>query len=99
MTAFEFIKQDEQNFFVKGDLTLASLTKKKFKSTTLLNITNEITIDLSDVSSTDSAGLALLIEWIKQSKQANFNLTFKNIPQQLLILASLCGIELNEYFN
>jgi phospholipid transport system transporter-binding protein len=99
MATFEFIKQDDQNFFIEGDLTLASLNKKKIKSIKLLDTTNEITIDLAKVISTDSAGLAVLIEWIKQSKQSNTKLAFKNVPHQLLTLAKLSGVELDEYFT
>ncbi len=97
MATFELIRQNDESFFIEGDLTLATLSKKKIKSINLLNVTNNVTIDLAKVSSSDSAGLAVLIEWIKQSKHAGFKLLFKNIPHQLLTLAMLSGVELDEY--
>ena len=56
-------------------------------------------IDLVEVNLVDSAGLALLIEWIKQSKQSAATLTFKNIPNQLITLAALSDIDLNEHLT
>ncbi len=97
MSTFEFKRQNDQNFFIEGHLTITSLNKKKIASINLLNINNNITIDLAKVSSSDSAGLAVLIEWIKQSKHANFKLLFKNTPHQLLTLAKLSGVDLDEY--
>ena len=46
-------------------------------------------LDLSEVSRTDSAGLALLIEWLKQSA----TITFRNIPDQMQSLASVSGVQ------
>ncbi len=46
-------------------------------------------LDLSEVSRTDSAGLALLIEWLKQSA----TITFRNIPEQMQSLATVSGVQ------
>jgi phospholipid transport system transporter-binding protein len=46
-------------------------------------------LDLSKVSRVDSAGLALLIEWLKQSA----NITFRNIPDQMQSLANVSGVQ------
>jgi len=46
-------------------------------------------LDLSEVSRTDSAGLALLIEWLKQSA----TITFRNIPEQMQSLAIVSGVQ------
>ena len=40
-------------------------------------------IDLSGVTSSDSAGLALLIEWLSVAQAAGRSLKFENIPLQL----------------
>lgn len=48
-------------------------------------------IDLCDITRTDSAGLALLIEWLKQTKDAL--ITFRNIPAQMLSIAAISGVQ------
>jgi phospholipid transport system transporter-binding protein len=50
-------------------------------------------IDLAGVTTSDSAGLALLIEWLSVAKAANHALRFENIPTQLQQLARLSEVE------
>jgi phospholipid transport system transporter-binding protein len=50
-------------------------------------------IDLAGVTTSDSAGLALLIEWLSVAKAANQTLRFENIPSQLQQLARLSEVE------
>jgi phospholipid transport system transporter-binding protein len=50
-------------------------------------------IDLAGVTSSDSAGLALLIEWASVAKSAGRTLRFENIPSQLAQLARLSEVE------
>ena len=50
-------------------------------------------IDLAGVTSSDSAGLALLIEWLSVAKSAGRTLRFENIPSQLQQLARLSEVE------
>jgi len=52
-----------------------------------------IKIDLVDVTRSDSAGLALLIEWMRMAKQANKNIIFYNIPAQMLAMAHASGLD------
>jgi len=98
MPAFSLNKQNDESYFVEGDLTFFTLNKKTIKkSFTFLNTTKKICIDLEKVTAADSAGLALMIEWLKHSKLLNTKLTFKNIPQQLLTLAKLSNLDLNDF--
>ncbi len=50
-------------------------------------------LDLQDVKHTDSAGLALLIEWLNEAKRADKSLKFQHLPSQLLTLATVGGVE------
>jgi phospholipid transport system transporter-binding protein len=50
-------------------------------------------IDLAGVTASDSAGLALLIEWLSVAKSAGRPLKFENIPSQLQQLARLSEVE------
>jgi phospholipid transport system transporter-binding protein len=50
-------------------------------------------IDLAGVTTSDSAGLALLIEWLSVAKGANRALRYENIPCQLQQLARLSDVE------
>jgi phospholipid transport system transporter-binding protein len=50
-------------------------------------------IDLASVSAVDSAGLALLIEWLSVARSVNRPLRYENIPLQLQQLARLSEVE------
>lgn len=99
MSALVILEQSAGVFQVQGDLTFATIDKQIVKSFSFLKSASSITIDLSKVSNTDSAGLALMIEWIKISRQYNTTLNFKNIPEQLRKLAKLSGFDTSDYFS
>jgi phospholipid transport system transporter-binding protein len=50
-------------------------------------------VDLSGVTQGDSAGLALLIEWLKQATRAKKTVRFTRVPEQLRALAQISEIE------
>lgn len=50
-------------------------------------------IDLGGVTSSDSSGLALLIEWMSVAKAVAHPLTYENMPVQLHQLARLSDVE------
>lgn len=52
----------------------------------------KIIIDLSEVSRSDSSGLALLIDWIRFAKKSGLDIGFQNIPSQMRNIADVCGV-------
>lgn len=50
-------------------------------------------IDLSGVSEGDSAGLALLIEWLRRAKDSKQEIHLANIPAQINALARISEVE------
>lgn len=53
----------------------------------------ELDIDLSAVERADSAGLALLVEWTRQARQNGQRIRFLNLPEQLLAIARVSGLD------
>ncbi len=78
---------------IKGDLTFSNINKSSVNIFDLrqvdANNPSIIDIDLSQLGKIDSAGLALLIEWIKLFRLHKKELRFKNIPAPLSALAKL----------
>ncbi|MCF7987251.1 MAG: STAS domain-containing protein [Methylovulum sp.] len=87
------------HFVIDGDLTFSTIDKDTVKSFVFLNSAKEITIDLGHVNNTDSAGLALMIEWIRYARSKRTHLSFKKIPQQLINLVKLSGLENTGFFS
>ncbi len=98
MPQISFQEQQPGHILVEGALTFSNIDKNTVKSCTFLNTTSNICIDLKNVTATDSAGLALIVEWIKMCEHKNTHIAFTNIPQQLLALARLSGFDQSPYF-
>ncbi|HEY1772748.1 MAG TPA: STAS domain-containing protein [Gammaproteobacteria bacterium] len=52
-----------------------------------------IQLDLSGVSSTDSAGLALLVEWTGWARREKRKLTLTHVPKQAMALAKISEVD------
>jgi phospholipid transport system transporter-binding protein len=50
-------------------------------------------IDLSEVSECNSAGLALMIEWLSIARREKHSVTFNHIPDSLRQLAGVCQVD------
>lgn len=98
MSKLTLIKEGPGHFIVNGDLTFSGMDKKTVSSFAFLSTTKQVTIDLGGVDNADSAGLALMIEWIKVARSKRVQLRFRNIPEQLLHLAKLSGLDKTGYF-
>ncbi len=99
MGSIHFISQSKPGVFkVTGEFTFSNISQDTVKSLPLGASIKHLVIDLSDITKADSAGLALMIEWIKHSKKSRIKICFQNIPDQLLALAKLSGFDNNPYF-
>jgi phospholipid transport system transporter-binding protein len=54
--------------------------------------TGPLEIDLGAVVQANSAGLALLLEWLDLARQRNLTLRFRNLPDSLVRLAALTNL-------
>ena len=98
MASLQLIAQAPGHYAITGQLTYACIDKHTVKSLTFQPGQDKVSIDLAAVTATDSAGLALMIEWIKLSRNNRVQIHFINIPEQILALAKLSGLDNNEYF-
>jgi phospholipid transport system transporter-binding protein len=54
---------------------------------------DDLIIDLSKVERADSAGLALLIEWLRHAQTENIKLRYANIPEPVQTLIRINGLQ------
>ncbi len=50
-------------------------------------------IDLGGVSHADSAGLALLVCWLRRARRRGIRILFCGVPEQLLRIARVSGLD------
>lgn len=78
---------------VSGDLTIDAVPEYLEQSQTLFSQLAFLRIDLSAVSRSDSAGLALLIRWMREAKASDKNIVFEQMPAQMLAMAEASGLD------
>ncbi|MCB1596077.1 MAG: STAS domain-containing protein [Gammaproteobacteria bacterium] len=54
---------------------------------------SDLSIDLGGVTKVDSAGLALLLEWLRWGQAERRSVSFTHLPDKLLAIARLSGVE------
>ena len=102
----EIIQQNQQKYLVSGAvdfLTLPGLMqrateffkvfKKSASTNGNANADASITMDLSKITVCNSAGLALILEMVKQAGHHNIDLHFENLPENLITIAKAYGVE------
>ena len=73
--------------------TLPDVLKASQAFTARDNLPDRLTIDFAGVDAVDSSAVALLLEWRRQAARLNGALEFVNLPENLVALARLYGVE------
>ncbi|GLQ00219.1 hypothetical protein GCM10007891_20720 [Methylophaga thalassica] len=89
------IKYEEHSkrFVVTGEMTLESAKIALIESKGVFDAVNDIEIDLQHVTQADSAGLALLVDWMRAAKKAKKSIAFKHLPEQMDAIAKASGLD------
>lgn len=80
-------------FKVYGALNAETATDLLKRSDEAFRGATSLEIDLANVPEGDSAGLAVLIEWLRLARQHQQQIHFKNVPQQIAALARISEVE------
>ncbi len=78
---------------LSGPLVFATVGEILTASRDLFTGDSDISIDLDGVTNADSAGLALLLEWLRWGQAEGRSLRFTALPDKLLAIARLSGVE------
>ena len=86
-------KINDQQYALSGELTMHNVSQVSLDTASVITAMNgEVTINLSKIVRADSAGLALLIDWLRIARRRNFTLRFEQLPEQLMQIARLCEL-------
>jgi phospholipid transport system transporter-binding protein len=79
---------------VSGELTFSTVTALNGHAEKLFaSQSGDLTIDLGGVNRADSAGLALLIEWLRWARQHGVALRFRHMPTQMRTIAAVSDLD------
>lgn len=88
------LEEVEDSWFrLSGELNFDTVPELLKSSHALFRDAERIDIDLSAVARSDSAGLALLVEWMRQAEKMHKPIQFLNIPQQMMAIVRVSGLD------
>ena len=93
MAEARFTADDGGRWLLEGELGFATVPAILAHPGADIGDTTDIEVDLKGVTRADSAGLALLVEWLRESERAGRRIAFVNVPPQLLSIARVCGLD------
>lgn len=93
MSQVELQETSKGKVSLTGVLSFSSVNQALEAMQPLLDSRSSLLIDLSGVERADSAGLALLVEWISRAEQKGVQLSYCEIPQQMLAIARVSGLD------
>lgn len=94
-TSFEIVTTAPGRFAVRGPMTFANARGARNEGLQALRTSGErdLEIDCAGITHSDSAGLAVMLDWMATMKREGRPLSFTNLPQGLLAVASISGVE------
>lgn len=93
MSQFTLEDKGEGRFLLSGEMTFRTAGNILRTSETLFEQHTRIEMDLSGVSKTDSAGLALLLEWITWANHTVREIRFVGMPERIDAIARTTEVD------
>ena len=92
MGKVSLISNGDGRIQLSGEITFDSVMEVCCKDSMMADVT-DLEVDLGGVTRSDSAGLALLVDWMRTAHRLHKNITFSNIPVQMLAMAKVSGLD------
>ena len=93
MSGYELKDEGDGRFVLSGDLTFATAEQILRQSEKPFEDHTRIEVDLGGVEKADSAGLALLLEWITWANHTVREIRYVDVPERVLAIARTTEVE------
>ncbi|MBT8091768.1 MAG: STAS domain-containing protein [Gammaproteobacteria bacterium] len=93
MSDFALDNLGDGRFALSGEMNFDTAERILRASESPFEDHTQIDIDLSDVTDSDSAGLALLLEWITWANHTVREIRFHHIPERILAIAKTTEVD------
>jgi phospholipid transport system transporter-binding protein len=90
---YEFRDLGEGHFALDGEMSFATVSSILRESLDQFADHTMIEVNLAGVEKTDSAGLALLLEWITWANHTVREIHFRNIPEKISNIAQTSDVD------
>ncbi len=93
MADFELNDLGDGRFALSGAMSFDTAEQILRASESLFEQHNRLELDLSGVTDTDSAGLALLLEWVTWANHTVREIRFAGMPEKIMAIARTTEVE------
>jgi len=93
MSEFTIEDLGDGRFALSGEMTFDTAEKILKASEGPFEEHTQIEVDLSEVTASDSAGLALLLEWVTWANHSVREICFSGMPEKILAIARTTEVE------
>ena len=93
MASFTIGRVAPDRLEASGELSFATAAEALRLGVEHLNHSSDHVVDLAGVTAGDSAGVAVLVEWIAAAAAAGRSLRYENVPPQMLAIARISDLE------
>ena len=93
MSEFTIEDHGDGHFALSGDMNFDTAEKILKASEERFEAHTRIEVDLSEVKDSDSAGLALLLEWVTWANHSVREIRFTGMPERVLAIARTTEVE------
>ena len=93
MSSFKLEDLGEGHFALTGEMTFATVESILDESESQFGQHTRLEVDLSGITRSDSAGLALLLEWITWANHTVREIRFKDMPERVLAIARTTEVD------
>ena len=93
MADFELEDKGEGCFALRGEMTFDTAERILRESEAPFEEHTQLEVDLSGVSASDSAGLALMLEWVTWANHTVREVRFTSLPERVMAIAKTTEVE------
>jgi phospholipid transport system transporter-binding protein len=93
VAAFRIETAGPGRLLASGELGFATAARALDDGLVLMSSGQAWTVDLAGVTAGDSAGLAVLVEWLSVARARGATLNFAAVPSQILAVARIADLE------
>lgn len=93
MSAARLEQQSHGLWRISGELSFATVPELSERMESLFADQAQIDIDLRDVQRSDSAGVAMLVEWAGEASRRAVEIRYLNVPSQMLAIVRVSSLD------
>jgi len=93
VTAFRIEPAGDGRLAASGELDFATAAAALHAGLALIGTGRALAVDLAGITSGDSAGLAVLVEWMSAARARGGSVRYEAVPDQILAIARISDLD------